>query len=61
RYNNWQTLNGLVLPKSIDWYVVENGLPKEKRNTVEFSNVSISKSEPDASLFEKPESAKLIE
>ncbi|MGB3605852.1 DUF6503 family protein, partial [Psychroserpens sp.] len=42
RYNNWQTLNGLVLPKSIDWYVVENGLPKEKRNTVEFSNVSIS-------------------
>ena len=34
RYNNWQTVNGLVLPKSIDWYTYENNLPVEKRNTV---------------------------
>ena len=27
RYDNWQTLNGLTLPKSISWYKVEEGQP----------------------------------
>lgn len=61
RYNNWHTVNGLVLPKSVDWYTYENNLPVEKRNTVEFTDVILSEKEPDASLFVKPESAKLIE
>ena len=61
RYNNWQNTNGLMLPKSIDWYKYENNSLTEKRNTVEFIDVVISEKEPDASLFEKPEDATIIE
>jgi len=61
RYNNWQTVNGLVVPKSIDWYKYENGVPTEKRNTVEFTDVLLSEKAPDVKLFTKPEGAKVIE
>ncbi|MCK8481467.1 DUF6503 family protein [Psychroserpens algicola] len=61
RYNNWQNLNGIQLPKSIDWYKYENGVPTEKRNTVEFTDVTVSENEPDASLFKQPQDAKVIE
>ncbi|WP_298901589.1 DUF6503 family protein [uncultured Psychroserpens sp.] len=61
RYNNWQTVNGLVLPKSIDWYNYENNVPTEKRNTVEFSDIIVSDKTPNATLFAKPEGAILIE
>lgn len=61
RYNNWQTVNGLVLPKSIDWYKLENNLPTEKRNTVEFKDIVLSENAPDASLFSMPEGAKVVE
>ena len=61
RYNNWQTANGLVLPKSMDWYTYENNLPTEKRNTVEFSDVVVSENAQDASFFAIPETAKVID
>ncbi|MGJ8549132.1 DUF6503 family protein [Winogradskyella wichelsiae] len=61
RYNNWQTVNGLVIPKSIDWYNVENNLPTEKRNTVEFTDVMLSEKTLDKSMFSKPESARVID
>ena len=61
RYNNWKTVNGLVLPKSMDWYKYENNLPTEKRNTVEFIDVMLSIEAPDASIFVMPEGGKVIE
>ncbi|MFK7832349.1 MAG: DUF6503 family protein [Winogradskyella sp.] len=61
RYNNWQTINGLVLPKSVDWYTIENNVPIAKRNTVEFTEVLLSQNAPEKSLFVKPESAKIID
>ncbi|WP_179348283.1 DUF6503 family protein [Winogradskyella pacifica] len=61
RYNNWQTVNGLVLPKSVDWYNYENNLPTEKRNTVEFTDVMLSEKAPDQAMFTMPESAKVID
>lgn len=61
RYNNWQTVNGLRLPKSVDWYKYENNQPTEKRNTVEFMDVIVSESAPDNSMFTLPEGAKVIE
>ena len=60
RYDNWQTINSLVLPKSLDWFTYENNLPIKKRNTVEFSNVVLSEEAPDVSLFAKPETAIII-
>ncbi|MUU78163.1 DUF6503 family protein [Winogradskyella endarachnes] len=61
RYNNWQTVNGLVVPASIDWYKYENNLPTEKRNTVAFKDIVLSEKAPDAKLFVQPEGAKVIE
>jgi len=61
RYNNWQTINGLIVPKSIDWYTIEDDKPIEKRNTVEFLDVGISEKTTEAALFAKPETAKVIE
>ena len=61
RYNNWETINGLVLPKSVDWYLYENNLPTEKRNTVNFTDINVSDETPDSTLFVKPEGAGRIE
>lgn len=59
RYDDWQTINNLALPKSISWYKVEDGQPTELRNTVEFINVVISEDEPDNAMFTMPEGAKV--
>ncbi|MBO3116168.1 hypothetical protein J4050_05380 [Winogradskyella sp. DF17] len=61
RYNNWKAVNGLILPKSMDWYNYENNMPTKKRNTVEFSDIILSRETPNDSLFVKPVSAKYIE
>ncbi|RZN82205.1 MAG: hypothetical protein EVB11_09450 [Winogradskyella sp.] len=61
RYDNWQTLNGLALPKSISWYTVEEGQPTELRNTVEFADVVVSEEAPKDAMFGMPKGAKIIE
>ncbi|WP_178983909.1 DUF6503 family protein [Winogradskyella helgolandensis] len=61
RYNNWQTVNGLVIPKSIDWYNYENNVPTEKRNTVEFTDVVLSEKVLDKAMFSMPEGATVID
>jgi hypothetical protein len=61
RYNNWQTVNGLLVPKSIDWYNYENNVPTEKRQTVEFTAVVLSQDKPDNSLFLRPETGKNVQ
>ena len=60
RYNNWQKVNGLAVPKSVDWYTYENSQPVEKRNTVEFSDIVLSEDAPDHTMFAMPEGAKVI-
>lgn len=61
RYNNWQTVNGLLVPQSIDWYKYEDNTPTEKRNTVAFTDVVISEKAPESTLFTQPEGARVIE
>lgn len=60
-YNDWQTVNGLVLPKSISWHKAEEGVIKEVRNTVPFENVMVSKEAKPTSFFAKPEAAIFVE
>ena len=57
RYDDWQELLGLKLPKSISWYNYEDGLPVDFRNKVEFTQVSISPDAHGDELFKKPEEA----
>jgi hypothetical protein len=59
-YHDWQTLNGLKLPKAITWYQMQDGLPTEKRNTLEFVDVFLSPEVPDTELFQAAEGSKII-
>ncbi|MBO6606313.1 DUF6503 family protein [Psychroserpens sp.] len=61
RYNDWQEINGLILPKSIDWYNYEDKQPTEKRNTIEFFDVKLLKDRPNPEMFKTPIGSKIIE
>lgn len=61
KYSSWQTVNGLLLPKVLEWYHVENNLPTTKRNEVIFTDVSITKEKMPSETFAKPGGAELIE
>ena len=61
KYNEWQDVNGLLLPKTIQWYNVVDGKITEKRNDVEFIDVMVSKEKPDSTIFVKPENSELVE
>lgn len=54
RYNDWANYNGLVLPKSISWYKVEEGAITALRNTVPFENVVVSKETKPVGFYDKP-------
>ncbi|MEY8848885.1 hypothetical protein AB9K26_08715 [Psychroserpens sp. XS_ASV72] len=60
-YSDWQTVNRLQLPKTLSWYNYENNKPTTKRNEVEFVDVLLSEEKPDAKLFQKPDSAQIVE
>jgi len=57
RYDNWTNIDGVVLPKSISWYTVEEGKIGELRNTVKFENIQLSKEAVNPAIFKKPERA----
>lgn len=56
RYNDWETVDGLTLPKSITWYKKdESGLPTEPRGAAtEFSLAIVKEAKLQDSFFEKP-------
>ncbi len=56
RYNNWNSVNGLLLPKAITWYQQDSvGVPtKPKKTATEFTLPLISTSKISDTFFEKP-------
>ena len=61
RYDNWQPIKGLLLPKSITWYNYEGGKILGPRDTLTFEEITLkSASEPD-SFYEKPDGAEFVE
>ncbi|WP_420572565.1 DUF6503 family protein [Kordia sp.] len=55
RYGDWQKINGVVLPKVLTWFTTdEEGNVKEPRNSVEFSNVSLTEKTMEASTYARP-------
>lgn len=61
KYSKWNPVNGLTLPKSLAWYQVEDGKPTEMRNEVEFSKVTITETQLEDAMFEKPAEAVVVE
>jgi hypothetical protein len=60
RYNKWENVNGLVLPKELTWYKKdEKGIPTEPAGKpTEFTLPLISQGKLADSFFEKPVSKK---
>ncbi|MDO7170588.1 DUF6503 family protein [Mariniflexile sp. AS56] len=61
KYNDWQDVNGVLLPKAIQWYNVVDGKVTDMRNEVLFTNVKGSTEKPKSSIFEMPDGGKIIE
>jgi hypothetical protein len=61
KYSDWQTVDGLQLPKTLQWYNYENNLPTTKRNDMHFVNVKLSKDTPDDKIFAVVEGATIID
>ncbi|QDO95403.1 hypothetical protein FNB79_15980 [Formosa sediminum] len=61
KYGNWETVNGVKLPKSIQWYNVVDGTPVDVKKEVVFSDVKLSKAQQKPSFYEAPEGAEIIE
>lgn len=61
RYNDWENINGLVLPNALTWYLSEDNNPKEVRSKRYFKNIKITEKEAEKATFEKTEKAVILE
>ncbi|MCK0160209.1 DUF6503 family protein [Allomuricauda sp. F6463D] len=60
RYDDWQEVNGILLPNSISWFTLEDGNLIEPRNTVTFNEVTLSENPKPKDYYLKPEGAKYV-
>lgn len=61
RYNDWQTLNGVVLPKSITWYNYEGRDILDPRETASFEEAAVSTTPKPNGFYTKPEGGLVVE
>lgn len=60
KYGEWQTVNGLQLPKSITGYGFKNDKPTEAKNSTNFIDVKVSNKAIDVSKFVKQEQGEFV-
>ncbi|AXG70361.1 hypothetical protein KORDIASMS9_02600 [Kordia sp. SMS9] len=61
RYEDWQKVNGVVLPKVITWHKTdEEGKLLDARNSVSFDNVSLTTKTMENTMYERPEGAVVV-
>jgi hypothetical protein len=61
RYNDWESINGLVLPSILTWYSSEENKPTEVRSKRYFKNIEITEKAAKKATFEKTEKAVVLE
>lgn len=61
KYSNWQTVENLVLPKTLTWYKYDNNKPTEKRDDLQFTDIKLLKTKLKSAVFNAPEGATLIQ
>ncbi len=61
RYNDWQTLNGVVLPKAITWYNYEGREILEPRDTLSFEEATVGTTPKPDEFYAKPGGAAVVE
>lgn len=60
KYDKWQDINGLLFPKKLTWYSVENGKPKGKEMDVKFDKITATETILDPSVFKKPAEGQFV-
>ncbi|CAM3506516.1 DUF6503 family protein [Aequorivita lipolytica] len=60
KYDQWQEVNGLLLPEKLTWWNVENGKPKSEKMDIKFNKIAASETMMDASVFSKPTEAEYV-
>ncbi|QCX00524.1 hypothetical protein FGM00_10505 [Aggregatimonas sangjinii] len=60
RYDDWQEVGGLLLPKSLTWYKVENGRPTEANSTRKFEDVSLTEMAKPSDFYGAPDNAEIV-
>lgn len=60
KYDEWQQISGLTVPKRLTWYTVENNKPIKARNSVVFEKTSLTETMLDDVVFKRPEGAEVV-
>lgn len=60
-YNEWATVNGILLPKELTWYTYEGRTINAPRNSRQFKNIVLSEIAKSNSFYEKPAKAVFVE
>ncbi|UWX55992.1 DUF6503 family protein [Maribacter litopenaei] len=60
RYDDWQKVEDLILPKSISWVAYEGREIGDKINTVNFENIELSKKSMPNEFYNKPEAGVFV-
>ncbi|WP_420602324.1 DUF6503 family protein [Flagellimonas sp.] len=61
RYDDWQEIDGLTLPKSITWHNYEGPKILDARSKVPFEGVVLSEAVKSHDFYSKPEGADFVE
>ena len=61
RYDDWTTIDGVVLPNSISWYKYEGRNLLEPANTLTFESASLSTDAKEKGFYAKPDGANFVE
>jgi hypothetical protein len=60
RYTDWQKVDTVLLPKTLTWHKVEDGKIKGIRNSVDFTNVTLTDKAMEAKMYERPEDGVVV-
>jgi hypothetical protein len=61
RYDDWNEVDGLLLPSEMTWYNYEGRTIKDARQTVAFEGVSLSDSSRGDEFYQGPEDARVVQ
>lgn len=61
KYDEWNEVSGLTLPRKLVWYAVEDGKPTLERSPMEIETLSITENVMADATYTMPEGAEVIE
>lgn len=60
RYDDWQEVNGVLLPKSITWHNYEGRKIMEPASTIVFEGVGLNENSKPEAFYDKPENGEYV-